>query len=60
MTPKDWLQLELLRNVYDSGLQLKLLQERKPELDDLIKIAILWQNAESAQVAMGTEPSEDV
>ena len=60
MTPKDWLQLELLRNVYDSGLQRKLLQERNPKLEDLIKIATLWQNADSAQVSMGTEPSEDV
>ena len=32
MTPNDWLQLELLRNVYDSELQRKLLQEREPKL----------------------------
>ena len=60
MTPKDWLQQELLRGVYDSGLQKKLLQERNPKLEDLINIATLWQNADSAQVAMGTEPSEDI
>ena len=35
MTPKDWLQLELLWGVYDYGLQRKLFQERKPELEDL-------------------------
>ena len=29
-------------------------------MEDLIKIATLWQNADSAQVVMGTEPSEDV
>ena len=45
MTPNDWLQLELLRNVYDSELQRKLLQEREPKLEELIKIATLWQNA---------------
>jgi hypothetical protein len=60
MTPKDWLQQELLRGVYDSGLQRKLLQERNPELEDLIKIATLWQNADTAQQTFGTEPSEDV
>ena len=32
MTPNDWLQQELLRNVYDSELQRKLLQEREPKL----------------------------
>ena len=52
MTPNDWLQLELLRNVYNSELQRKLVE--------LIKIATLWQNADSAQVVMGTQPSEDV
>ena len=56
----NWLQQELLRGVYNSGLQQKLLQERKPELEDLIKIATLWQNADSAQVVMGKEPSEDL
>ena len=40
MTPNDWLQLELLQNVYDSELQRKL--------EELIKIATLWQNADSA------------
>ena len=60
MTPNDWLQLELLRNIYDSELQHKLLQEREPKLEELIKIATFWQNADSAQVIMGTEASEDV
>ena len=41
MTPNDWLQLDLLRNIYDSELQRKLLQEREPELEELIKIATL-------------------
>ena len=59
-TPIDWLQLELLRNVYDSELQRKLLEVREPKLEKLIKIATLWQQADSAQVAMGKEASEDV
>ena len=41
MTPNDWLQLELLRNVYDSELQRKLLEVREPKLEELIKIATL-------------------
>jgi hypothetical protein len=60
MTPKDWLQQELLRGVYDTDLQKKLLQERNPTLDELINIATLYQNADSAQVAMAKEPMEDV
>ena len=60
MTPKDWLQQELLWGIYDSGLQRKLLQESKPELEDLIKIAKLWENADSSRVAMGTDPSKDL
>ena len=60
MTPNDWLQLELLRNVYDSELQRKLLEVREPKLEELIKIATLWQQADSAQVAMGKEAVEDV
>ena len=59
-TPIDWLQLELLRNVYDSELQRKLLEVREPKLEKLIKIATLWQQADSAQVAMGKEALEDV
>ena len=60
MTPKDWLQQELLRGVNDPGLQRKLLQERDPKLEDLINIATLWQNAEDAQQSFGTEVSEYV
>ena len=60
MTPKDWLQQELLLGVYDSDLQKKLLQERTPTLEELINIATLYQNADSAQVAMAKEPMEDV
>ena len=60
MTPTDWFQLELLRNVYDSELQPKLLEVREPMLEELLKIATLWQQADSAQVAMGKEASEDV
>ena len=41
MAPKDWLQQELLRGVYDSDLQKKLLLERNPTLEDLINIATL-------------------
>ena len=59
-TPIDWLQLELLRNVYDSELQRKLLEVREPKLEKLIKIATLWQQADSAQVAIGKKASEDV
>ena len=60
MTHNDWLQLELLRNVYDSELQRKLLEVREPNLEELLKIATLWQQADSAQVAIGKEASEDV
>ena len=60
MTPTDWLQLELLRNVYNSELQRKLLEVREPTLEELLKIATLWQQADSAQVAIGKEASEDV
>ena len=60
MTHNDWLQLELLRNVYDSELQRKLLKVHEPNLEELLKIATLWQQADSAQVAMGKEASEDV
>ena len=60
MTPKDWLQQELLRGVYDNELQKKLLQQRNPTLEDLINIATLYQNADSAQVPMAKEPMEDV
>ena len=60
MAPKNWLQQELLRCVYDNELQKKLLQERDPTLDDLINITKLWQNADSAQDAMNREPAEDI
>ena len=60
MTPKDWLQQELIRCVYDTELQRKLLQERDPTLEGLIKIGTLHQNADSAQVALKREPMEDI
>ena len=60
MTPKDWLQQELVRCVHDNELQRKLLQEIDPTLEGLIKIATLYQNADSAQVVMKREPMEEI
>ena len=54
MTGKDWLALELIRGVSDTALQKKLLQEHNPTLPDLVRMAGLWQNADSAQTAFGT------
>ena len=58
--PKPNFGRTLLRGVYDPGLQWKLLQERNPQLEDLINIAMLWQNADTAQQTFSTELSEDV
>ena len=60
MTPNDWLQLELLRNVYDSKLQRKLLEVREPKLEELLKIATLWQQADSAQTSIRPRSQDHV
>ena len=60
MKSKDWLQQELFRGVSDPTLQKRLLQERDPKLEDLVKIATLWQGAGQALQSFGTEVSEYV
>ena len=60
MAPNDWLQLELLRNVYDSKLQRKLLEVREPKLEELLKIATLWQQADSAQTSIRPRSQDHV
>ena len=60
MQSKDWLQPELLRGVSDPTLQKRLMQERDPKLEDLVKIATLWQDAEQALQSFCTEVSEYV
>ena len=52
--------LELVRGVNDTMLQQRLLQEETPTLKNLVKIAKLWQSAESAQTTLNTATTEFV
>ena len=46
MTIDNWLEVELIRGIYNPTLQKRLLQESDPILKDMVRIAMQWQSAE--------------
>ena len=60
MKGNDWIRLELVRGVSDTGLQERLLQEQQAALPQLVLIAKQWQVADGTQTVFGSDSREYV